>query len=48
MKYAGECPNHGLVAHEADQKTLDLKGGPFCPYCGKLVLVLKTDKKKKK
>lgn len=48
MKYAGMCPEHGLIAHDAPKAMLDIKTGPYCPYCGRLVLVLKTDKKKKK
>lgn len=40
-KYTGNCESHGLVQHEASKQVFDLKGGAFCPFCGKL-LDLKT------
>lgn len=48
MKYAGICTEHGLIAHDAPKAMLDIKTGPYCPYCGKLVTVLKVDKKGRK
>ena len=48
MKYAGICPEHGLIAHDAPKAMLDIKTWPYCPYCGKLVTVLKVDKKGRK
>jgi len=48
-KYIGNCSTHGLVQHEASQPMIDIKGGAYCPYCGKLVndVKWKTTKKKK-
>jgi hypothetical protein len=48
-RYAGNCKTHGLVQHDALQKTYDLKGGAYCPLCGTLLELstLKTWKKEK-
>ena len=47
MKYAGTCKVHGLIAHEATQAQMDIKGGPYCPYCGMTVTVIASDKEKR-
>jgi len=47
MKYAGTCKVHGLIAHEATQAQMDIKGGPYCPYCGLTVTVIASDKEKR-
>lgn len=48
MKYAGMCPDHGLIVHDAPKAMLNIKTGPYCPYCGRLITVLKTTKKNHK
>jgi hypothetical protein len=47
MKYVGKCDKHGLIQHDVTQAQIDIKGGPYCPYCGSLVDVIakNTDKK---
>jgi len=45
MRYVGKCPDHGLIQHEADKKTLATKTEPYCPFCGKYVEVIKMVKK---
>jgi len=47
MKYAGMCKEHGLIGHEATQAQMDIKGGPYCPYCGLTVTVVASDKEKR-
>ena len=37
MKYVGTCKVHGLVQHEATKAMIDIKTGPYCPYCGILI-----------
>jgi hypothetical protein len=47
-KYIGECTTHGLIQHEAQQSMIDIKGGAYCPYCGKQVDKVKWSPTKKK
>jgi hypothetical protein len=45
--YIGNCPKHGLVAHDPKQLYIDLKGGAFCPYCLSMLTEVKWEGKKK-
>jgi hypothetical protein len=45
--YIGNCPKHGLVAHDPKQLYIDLKGGAFCPYCLSMLTDVKWEGKKK-
>lgn len=49
MKYVGTCKVHGLVQHETTKAMIDIKTGPYCPYCGILIdNVIKNDRTRSK